>query len=173
MTALTVVRSRKEIPNSLAGLPGCRAVLCVLAMPLFAQAWQTATPPVATCQAAGQGAGWDILEHTISLKSDSGHYSDFRYDGSTVFTNGDAILRPNQLGMLEALNIDDRLCVEAFRAGSNQTADRVRVTLRGQIDARDRRELIRWQSEGLFGTVKALDQANHRITVRASASSDV
>jgi hypothetical protein len=142
-------------------------------MPLFAQAWQTTTPPVAPCQAAGQVAGWDILEHTLSLRSDSGHHSDFRYDGSTVFKNGGAILRPDQLGILEALNIDDRLCVEAFRADSNETADRVRVTLRGDIDARDKRELIRWQSEGLFGTVKALDQANHRITVRASASSDV
>jgi len=173
MTALTVVRSWEDIPNSLAGPLGCRAVVLLLALPLFAQAWQTTTPPVAACQVAGQVAGWDILEHTLSLRSDSGHYSDFRYDGSTVFTNGDAILRPDQLGILETLNIDDRLCVEAFRADSNETADRVRVTLRDDIDARDKRELIHWQSEGLFGTVKALDQANHRITVRVSASSDV
>jgi len=173
MSTSSAVRSRKEIPNPMSGLPGCRAVFCVLAMPLFAQAWQTTTPPVAPCQAAGQVAGWDILEHTLSLKSDSGRYSDFRYDGSTVFTNGDAILRPDQMGIIGALNIDDRLCVEAFRADSNETADRIRVTLRGDIDARDKRELIRWQSEGLFGTVKALDQANHRITVRVSASSDV
>src|ERR1017187_31924 len=55
----------------------------------------------------------------------------------------------------------------------NETAPFVRATLRGDIDARDKRELIRWQSEGLFGAVKALDQANHRITVRVSASSDV
>jgi hypothetical protein len=52
-------------------------------------------------------------------------------------------------------------------------ASRIRVTSRADIDARDKRELIRWQSEGLFGAVKALDQANHRITVRVSASSDV
>ncbi|HYW44557.1 MAG TPA: hypothetical protein VE959_16975 [Bryobacteraceae bacterium] len=142
-------------------------------MPLFAQAWQTTTPPVAACQAAGQVAGWDILEHTLSLKSDSGDYSDFRYDDSTTFTSAGATFRPDETGILEALNIDDRLCVEAFRADSNETADRVRVTLRGDIDARDRRELIRWQSEELFGAVKALDQANHRITVHVSASSDV
>jgi hypothetical protein len=173
MTALTVVRSRKDIPTSLACLPACRAVLCLLAMPLFAQAWQATTPPVAACQAAGQVAGWDIVGHTLSLKSDSGHYSDFRYDGSTTFTTANATFQPDELGLLEGLNIDDRLCVEAFRAGSSETADRVRVTLRSDIDARDRRELIRWQSEALFGTVKALDQANHRITVHVSASSDV
>lgn len=173
MTALTVVRCPKGIPNSLACLPACRAVLCLLAMPLFAQALQSATPSVAACQAAGQIAGWDTVEHTLSLKSDSGGYSDFHYDRSTTFTTADATFQPDELGLLERLNIDDRLCVEAFRAGSNETADRVRVTLRGDIDARDKRELIRWQSEALFGTVKALDQANHRITVRVSASSDV
>src|SRR5450432_4472089 len=42
-------------------LPDCHAVLCLLALPLLAQAWQTATPPVAACQAAGQIAGWDLL----------------------------------------------------------------------------------------------------------------
>jgi hypothetical protein len=172
MTSLTAVPSRKDIPNSVACLPARRAVLCLLAMPLLAQAWQSTTPPVAACQAVGQVAGWDIVAHTLSLKSDSGDYSDFHYDRSTTFTTADATFHPDELGLLEGLNIDDRLCVEAFRANSNQTADRVRVTLRDDIDARDRRELIRWQSEALFGTVKALDQANHRITVRVSASSD-
>ena len=174
MSTLSAVRSRKEIPNSLACLPNCRAVLCLLAMPLFAQAWQTTTSSsVAACQAAGQIAGWDVFEHTLTLKSDSSHYSDFRYDDSTAFTTAGATFRPDELGLLEGLNIDDRLCVEAFRADNKEIASRVRVTLRGEIDARDRRELIRWQSQALFGTVKALDQANHRITVRVSASSDV
>jgi hypothetical protein len=142
-------------------------------MPLFAQAWQSTTPPVGACQAAGQIAGWDIVDHTLTLKSDSSHYSEFHYDGSTTFTTADATFRPAELGLLEGLNIDDRLCVEAFRANSNETASRVRVTYRAEIDARDKRELVRWQSESLFGAVKALDQANHRITVRVSASSDV
>ena len=173
MSTSSAVRSRKESPNSLAGLPGCRAVLCLLAVPLFAQAWQTTTPPVAACQVAGQVAGWDILDHTLSLKSDSGHYSNFRYDGSTVFTSGEAILRPDQLGIVEALNIDDRLCVESFRTDSQEMASRIRVTSRAEIDARDKRELIRWQAESLFGTIKSLDRANHGITVSVSASSDV
>src|ERR1035438_9753508 len=173
MTALIGVRSRKDIPNSLACLPACRAVLCLLALPLLAQAWQSTTPPVAACQAAGRVAGWDIVAHTLSLKSDSGDHSDFHYDRSTTFTTAGSAFQPDELGLLEGLNIDDRLCVEAFRADKKEIASRVRVTYRAEIDARDKGELVRWQSESLFGTVKALDPANHRITVRVSASSDV
>ena len=173
MSTSSSVRSRKEIPNSLAYLTACRAVLCLLAMPLFAQAWQSSPPPVAACQAAGQIAGWNIVEHTLSLKSDSGDYSDFHYDGSTTFTTAGSTFQPDELGLLERLNIDDRLCVEAFRVDNKEIASRVRVTYRAEIDARDKRELVRWQSESLFGAVKALDPANHRITVRVSASSDV
>lgn len=173
MTALSAVRSRKEIPNSLACLPACRAVLCLLAMPLFALAWQSTTPPIPACQAAGQVAGWDIEDQTLSLKSDSGYYSDFHYDRSTTFSTADATFEPDELGLLERLNIDDRVCIEAFRADNKQIASRVRVTYRAEIDARDKRELVRWQSEALFGAVKALDPANHRITVRVSASTDV
>jgi len=173
MTALSVVRSRKAIPISLVCLAACRAMLCLLAMPLFAQAWQSTTPPVAACQAAGQVAGWDIEEQTVSLKSDSGNYSDFHYDRSTTFRTADATFQLDELGLLERLNIDDRVCVEAFRADNKQIASRVRITYRAGIDARDKRELVRWQSESLFGVVKALDPANHRITVRVSASTDV
>ena len=173
MSTSSAVRSRKEIPNSPEGLQAYRAVLCLLAMPLFAQAWQSTTPPVGACQAAGQIAGWGIVGHTLSLKSDSGDYSDFYYDRSTTFTTANATFQPDELGLLEGLNIDDRLCVEAFRADKKEIVSRVRVTYRAEIDARGKRELVRWQSESLFGTVKALDPANHRITVRASASSDV
>jgi hypothetical protein len=173
MSTLTVVRSRKEIPNPLACLPDCRAVLCLLALPLLAQAWQTTTPPVSACRAAGQIAGWDVLEHTLTLKSDSSRYSELHYDGSTTFTTADATLRPDELGIPEGLNIDDRLCVEAFRADNNEIASRVRVTLRSEIDARDKRELVRWQSESLFGTVKSLDAGNHKIIVSVSASPDI
>jgi hypothetical protein len=62
--------------------------------------------------------------------------------------------------------------VEAFRAGSQEIASRVLVTFRSEIDARDRRELVRWQSESLFGAVKSLDRTNHTITVSVSPSSD-
>jgi hypothetical protein len=56
---------------------------------------------------------------------------------------------------------------------NRQIASRVWVTYRAEIDTRDNRELVRWQSEALFGAVKALDPANHRITVRVSPSTDV
>ena len=144
-----------------------RAPVAILALPLLAQAWQTAAPPAAGCQKAGQIFGWDLLEHKLTLKSDSGHYSDFRYDASTTFMNGDAALSP------EELNIDDRLCVEAFRAGTREIASRVGVTFRSEIETRDKQELVRWQSESLFGTVKSLDTGNHKITVSVSASSEV
>jgi hypothetical protein len=173
MSMSSAVHSRKEIPKSLVRLPACRALLCLLAMPLFAQAWQTTTPSVAACQAAGQVAGWDLMQHTLTLKSDSNHYSDFRYDGSTTFTTAGGTFRSDELGILEGLNIDDRLCVEAFRTDNKETASHVRVTFRREIDARDRQELIRWQSESLFGTVKALDQANHQITVGVSGVANV
>jgi hypothetical protein len=173
MSTSNAVRSRKQISDSPACLPACRAVLCLLAMPLFAQSWQATHPSVTACQAAGQIAGWDVLQHTLTLKSDSGDYSNFRYDDSTTFTTAGGTFRPDELGLLEGLNIDDRLCVETFRADNTGIASRIRVTFRGEIDDRDKRELVRWQSAALFGTVKALDRANHRITVRVSASSDV
>src|SRR6266702_3310183 len=127
MSTSSTVRSRKEIPNYLACLSACRAVLCLLAMPLFAQAWQSTTPQVAPCQAAGQLDGWDMLENTLTLKSDASHYSHFRYDDSTTFTIGGVSFRRDQLRIPEGLNIDDRLCVEAFRADNKEIAARVRV----------------------------------------------
>jgi hypothetical protein len=167
MTMLNVVRPRKGTPNPLACLPSCRAVLFLVALQLLGQSWLLAGSPATACQTAGEVSGWDMLEHTLTLKSDSGDYSDFRYDDSTAFTNGEATFRP------EELNIDDRLCVEALRPGAQQIASRVRVTSRAEIDGRDKRELLRWQSESLFGAVKALDAANHTITVSVSASSEV
>jgi hypothetical protein len=110
-----------------------------------------------------------MAEQTLSLKSDSGHYSDFRYDDSTTFINGDAVVTPEELN----INVDDRLCVEAFRAGTQKIASRVRVTLRSEIDARDRRELISWQGESVFGTVRSWDASDHKITVSVSGSPDV
>jgi len=169
MATLSVVRLQKEGRNNLLCLSVCRALFSLFAMPLLAHAWQTAAPPAAGCQAAGQVFGWDLLEHTLSLKSDSGHYSDFRYNDSTIFINGEAILTPQELN----INIDDRLCVEAFRTDKQEIASRVRVTLRSDIDAQDRRELVRWQSESLFGTVKSWDARDHKISVSVSTLPDV
>lgn len=173
MATLSVVHPQKEISSHSLCLLACRALLSLVGLPVLAQAWQTAGRSATGCQRAGQVFGWDLLEHTLTLKSDSGHYSSFRYDDSTTFTTADATFRPDELGILEGLNIDDRLCVEAFRADKQETASRVRVMFRSQIDAQYKRELVRWQSESLFGTVKSLDAGNHKITVSVSASPDV
>lgn len=42
------------------------------------------------------------------------------------------------LGIIEGLNIDDRLCVEASREDNQEIASRVRLTFRAEIDARDK-----------------------------------
>jgi hypothetical protein len=173
MATLSVIHPRKESSSHSLCLLGCRALLSLVALPLLSQAFQTSTPPAASCQAAGQISGWELLDHTLTLKSDSGHYANFRYDQSTTFTSADAILRPDELGIVEALNIGDRLCVEAFRGDSPEIASRVRITFRPEVEARDKQELLRWQAESLFGAVKSLDPANHRITVSVSASTDV
>ena len=130
-----------------------RTVFSLFTMPLLVHAWHTATPPADVCQAVGQVSGWGIHERTFTLQSDSGHYSNYRYDDSTKFTNGEVPIAQDVLD----LNIDDRLCVEAFSPGKQDVATRVRVTFRSEIDAQDKRELVRWQSESLFGVVKSWD----------------
>jgi hypothetical protein len=173
MATLSFVRPRKEISSRFLCLLVCRALFSLVASSGLAQAWQTAPATAPTCQAAGQVFGWDLMDRSLTLKSDSGQYSDFRYDDSTTFTNNGAILWPDALGILEALNIDDRLCVEAFRGDNRTMASRVRVTFRAEIDARDKRDLVRWQADSLFGTVKSLDLPTHRIIVSVPTSSDV
>ncbi len=146
-----------------------RTVFSLFTMPLLVNAWQTATPPAAGCQAAGQVYGWDIHERTFTLQSDSGHYSDYRYDDSTKFTNGEVPIKQDVLN----LNIDDRLCVEAFSPSKQDVATRVRVTFRSGIDAQDKRELVRWQSESVFGVVKSWEARDRKIIVSVSGSGDV
>ena len=151
MTALSAVRSWKEIPNSLVCFPTCRILLCLLAAPLFAQAWQSTNPPVAACQAAGQVAGWDIVAYTLSLKSDSGYYSDFHYDRSTTFRTADATFQPDETAPTgKAEHRRPRVC-RGFSHGQQRNRLPCTVTYRAESDARDKRELVRWQSEALFG----------------------
>jgi hypothetical protein len=166
MAILSVDRPGKRRRNDLTCPPVCRTVLSLFAMAFLAHAWQSASPPADACKAAGQIGGWDLLERTLTLKSDSGDYSDFHFDDSTKFTNGETSV-PR-----EALDIDDRLCVVAFRAGSPEIASEVRVTRRSEIEGRDRQELVRWQGESLFGTVKSLDAGSHKITLSVAGSAE-
>jgi hypothetical protein len=163
MATLTIARRRK-IP--LTRVATCRAFLTILAIPLFAQPGQTKAPLANRCQLAGQVFGWDVVGHQFTVKTDSGDYFEFRYDDSTIFTRADATLPP------EGLNIDDRVCVEAFRTNTWEIASRVRVTSRPEIEARDKRELVRWQNESVYGTVKSWDPISRRITVSVAAAPD-
>src|SRR5437870_6199488 len=94
-------------------------------------------------------------------------YSDFAYDEATTFNDGDTTVPPDNL------NIDDRLCVTAFRTHGEAIASRVLATRRSQIEARDRQDLVYWQQESVFGTVASLDTDNRRIEQRTPGGSDV
>jgi Domain of unknown function (DUF5666) len=144
-----------------------RVILALFALPLASSAWQADPSPSAPCLAVGEISGWDILERTLTLKSDSGHYSEVHYDDSTVFSDGGTTLAP------ENLSIDDRVCVSAFRDHSNSVASRLRDTRRSEIDARDRRDLLAWERDSVFGTVKSLDTRNHRMALRTPGGADV
>lgn len=149
-----------------------QGVLALVAFPLFASAWQTA-PPAPACKAAGQAFGWDPLAQTLTLKSDSGLYSDFRYDSATTFNEGTTSFRPDELGVLQSLNIDDRLCVQSFRSDAPDIASVIKVTARARIDAADEQEILRWQADSFSGVIQAIDRAAHTMTVTVSPSSVV
>jgi autotransporter translocation and assembly factor TamB len=137
-----------------------RIIIAVITLPMVAFGWQTGASPAAPCLAVGQMSGWDTREHTISLKSDSGHYSEVRYDDSTTFTeSGATLLNLN-------LNVDDRVCVQTFRDHPGTVASRVLIIMRSQIDNRDKADLLEWERDSVFGTVKSLDTDNGRISLR-------
>ena len=142
-------------------------ILGLAVLPAVSYGWQTGPAPTAPCLTAGQVAGWDILEHTLTLKNDSGDYSELRYDASTAFTDGKSSLSA------QALNLDDRICVQAVRGGSQSAASRVLVTRRSEINDRDRQDLMAWERDSVFGTVKSIDPIDHRMTLRSPGGSDV
>jgi hypothetical protein len=144
-----------------------RLILVVVALPLVSSAWQTDAPPAAPCLTVGQMSGSGTVEHSLSLKSDSGHYSNLRYDDSTVFSDGTATMSA------EDVNVDDRVCVQAFRDHIESVASRVLVVRRSQVDLRDRDDLLEWERESVFGTVRSLDISNRRIALRTPGGSDV
>ena len=144
-----------------------RVVFTLVTLPLASYAWQPGASSTPPCLAAGQISGWDVLERSLSLKSDSGHYSDVSYDDSTVFTDGETTVSPVDL------NVDDRLCIQAFLDHSESVASRVLVTRRSEIDVRDRHDLLEWERDSVFGTVKLVDINNRRIALQTPAGSQV
>ena len=145
-----------------------RMILGIVFLPAISFGWQAgAASSSKPCLAVGQMAGWDILEHTLSLKGDSGDFFEMRYDDATAFTDGKGALSAR------TLNLDDRVCVQAFRGGPQSVASRVLVTRRSEIDDRDRQDLMAWERDGFFGAVKSVDPSDHRITLRTPGGSDV
>jgi hypothetical protein len=158
-----IVNTRNYRTLMLAG----HAIFALTISPLVSYGWQTGASPTASCLAVGQMSGWDIVEHTLSLKSDSGHYSDMRYDDATVFTDGNV-----PLASLD-VNVDDRICVQAFRDQPGGVASRVLIIRRAQIDSRDKADLMEWERDSIFGTVKALDADNGHIALRTPGGSEL
>jgi len=132
-----------------------------------AYAWQTGAPAPTPCLAVGQMSGLDIAEGTITLKSDSGRYSDIHYDRSTIFSDGKAMLPPLDL------NVDDRVCVQAFADRPGGVTSHVLIVRRSSIDARDKADLLAWERDSVFGTVTSLDTGNRRLTLRTAGGSEV
>jgi len=118
------------------------------------------------CQIAGQIFFADAVDHSITLKTDSGDLVNFRYDSATSFLvarsgphrDADADRVPP-----EQLNSGDRLCV----ATSEPRV--VTVTPRTEIDAEQKNEFSAWQADSLYGVVSELDRNARRITLAVSA----
>jgi hypothetical protein len=136
--------------------------LLIATLPLVCSSQTSSSAP--SCLSVGQLSGWDILNHTLSIKSDAGDYSDLRYNESTIFTDGETSLTPLEL------NIDDRVCIEA---SAQSIASRVLVTRRSRIDRRNREDLIAWDRDNIFGVIQSLEVSNSRLVLRTASGSDV
>jgi hypothetical protein len=86
------------------------------------------------CRIAGQISFADIVDHTITIKTDSGDLVDFHYDNATSFLRSD--LGATHL-LPEQLNNGDRLCVRKVEPVE------VSVTPRAKIDAGQKKNLQR------------------------------
>ncbi len=118
------------------------------------------------CRIAGQIFFADIVDHTVTLKTDSGDLVNFSYDVATSFLRDGSGSQPD-VGATrvppEQLNNGDRLCV-----GTSEPLV-VTVTPRRDIETRQKKELAAWQTDSLYGVVSGLDRNARRITLAASA----
>ena len=122
--------------------------------------WSSILVHAQHCHIAGQVFFADAVDHTITLKTDSGDLVNFSYDGATSFlVAGSSLqggvganrvppeeLNPEQLNP-EQINNGDRLCVETIEPRV------VTVTPRTEIDAEQKKELTAWQGDSLYGVV--------------------
>jgi hypothetical protein len=120
--------------------------------------WLTTLVHAQNCRIAGQVFFADAIDHTISVKTDSGDLVNFNYDDATKFLTADA--NPTQPA---ELNNGDRLCVR------NSEPPVVTVTPRRKIEAQQKKEIADWQTDSLYGIVSAVDQTTRRVTLAVSA----
>jgi hypothetical protein len=108
------------------------------------------------CRIAGQIFFADIVDRTITIRTDSDDLVNFSYDNATTFLRRNSSV--NRVPP-EELNNGDRLCV-----GISEPAV-VTVTPRTEINAEQKKELAAWQADSLYGVVSALDAKAGRITL--------
>ena len=111
------------------------------------------------CRVAGQLFYADVVNHAIKIKTDSGDLVSFNYDNATSFLGNDVGAKRV---LPEQLNNGDRLCV---RMGESVV---VTVTPRAKIDADQKKELVAWQADSLYGVVSELDTKVRVITLAVS-----
>lgn len=142
-------------------------LFAVFSLSLSAHARPTGVFSAGSCLVAGQMSTWDALDRVLTVKSDARDYFHLPYNDSATFSDGKTTLEPRDL------NLDDRLCVEAFSDQGQSVASRILVTRRSEIDLRDRQDLLEWQRNGVFGTINSLDTTDARIVVRTPGGSEV
>jgi hypothetical protein len=108
------------------------------------------------CRIAGQVLFANVVEHAITIKTDSGDLVNFNYDNATSFLRSD--VGANRV-LPEQLNNGDRLCVRAIEPVV------VNVTPRANIDAAQKKELAAWEADSLYGVVSGLDKKARVITL--------
>src|SRR5712671_1996821 len=119
------------------------------------------------CRIAGQVFFSDVVDHTITIKTDSGDLVNFSYDGATKFLlsgSGSQRAESTQRIPPEELNNGDRLCV-----GTSAPLT-VTVTPRKEIDAEQTKEIAAWQADSLYGVVSGLDRKARRVTLAMSGA---
>jgi len=111
-----------------------------------------------SCQIAGQVFFSDVVDRTITIKTDAGDLVNFSYDDAASFVQGADRVSPRQL------NNGDRLCVRTIKPVV------VSVTSRAEIEAMQKKELAAWQADSLYGIVSGLDLKTRKITLAVSLS---
>jgi hypothetical protein len=111
------------------------------------------------CRIAGQVFFADVVDHAITIKTDSGDLVNFNYDSAASFLRSDA--SANRV-LPEQLNIGDFLCVRAVEPVV------VAVTPRHEINVEQKKELAAWQADSLYGVVSGLDRKSRAITLAVS-----